>query len=303
MIREAIHRIAQQAASGPAILRAPITPFLERFTAGDQIDVALQIAHDLTNEGFTVSLERAAPMLDASRDIPALLADLDASLAGIGAMGLGPVTELSVFAHALGLEDGQDVDIVEDRLVTIIERAHEHQVAVMLGAGAPEMVSANLDLARRIRENGYQLGITLQAALRRTQRDCRDFGDGPIRLVKGAYHVSGGAVFTSAAEVDKSFVRCAKTMIQGDAPISFATHDDRIIRILQQLLEDHHSGDAEFAFYLGRHTGMSEQLLRQGWPVRVYIPFGPEWFTRLVDAFAERPATLASALRSVVTGG
>jgi proline dehydrogenase len=303
MIRQAIHRIAQQAASGPAIFRAPITPFLERFTAGEQIDVALQIAEDLTNEGFSVSLERAAPMLDSSLDIPALLTDLDAALAGIAALGLGPVTEISVFAHALGLSGDLDISIVEERLIPIIELAQGHEVTVMLGAGAPDKISANLELARRIRTAGYPLGITLQASLRRTQRDCQDFGDGPVRLVKGAYHVSGGAVFTSAAEVDKSFVRCAKTLIQGDAPISFATHDDRIIQILQQLLKDYHRDNAEFAFYLGRHTGMSEQLLRQGWPVRVYIPFGPEWFTRLVDAFAERPATLASALRSVVTGG
>lgn len=303
MIRQAMHRMAQHAAAGPALLRAPLTPLLERFSGGDRVDLALQTASGLTNEGFSISLERSAPMLEPSQDIAALLIDLEAVIAGVAALGLGPVTEVCVYAHALGLMSPGDSALVEEQLILIIKSAQQHDIAVMLGAGAPDLVETNLDLARNIMDMGLPLGITLQAALRRTERDCRDFQDGAIRLVKGAYHVSGGAVFTSAAEVDKSFVRCAKVLIRREGSISFATHDERIIRVLQRLLDEEQRSNVEFAFFLGRHPVLQQRMLSQGWPVRVYVPFGPEWFTRLVDAYAERPASLASALRSIVSGG
>jgi len=302
MIRSAIHRIAQQAAGGPSILRSPLTPFLERFSGGERIDVMLSTVRELTDSGLLISLERAAPMTAPATDLEAVLDDLTQAIMGVAQMGLGPVTEVAIFSHTLGLESDNDVDLVIARLIPIINLAHSSGVSVMLGAGARELTTANIRIARELRDAGHPIGITLQAALRRTERDCAAMADGPIRLVKGGYHVSGGEVFTSAAEVDKSFIRCAKVAMRSSEPISFATHDDRVITIVEGLLEREGRQQVEFAFYLARHESLQQRLLHQGWPVRVYVPFGPEWFTRLVDGFAERPATLASAVRAIVTG-
>jgi proline dehydrogenase len=302
MIRSAIHRIAQQAAGGPAILRSPLSPLLERFSGGERIDVMLSTVRELTDSGLLISLERATPMTAPASDQEAVLDDLMAAISGIAAMGLGPVSEIDIFGHTFGLTSVQDVDPVISRLAPLIDYAQSHGVSVMFGAGSRESTDAHMRIVRELRDAGHVVGITLQASLRRTERDCAAMADGPIRLVKGGYHVHGGEVFTSAAEVDKSFIRCAKVLLQSPEAISFATHDDRLITIVESLLERHDRQQVEFAFYLARHESLQQRLLHEGWPVRVYVPFGPEWFTRLVDGFAERPSSLASAVRAIVTG-
>lgn len=300
MIRRAAHRIAQQAATGPSLLRAPVAPILQRFAAGDQVDAAIDVAVELTDEGFSVSLERSTSMVEVADDPHAVMADLRGALEAVTLAGIASITELIVFPHALGVL--AHPRRTEEQIAELIDLAVPVGATVMLGAGPPESLTASLDLARALRDGGHPVGVTLQAAMRRSESDCVAFADGAVRLVKGAYHVSGGAVFTSAAEVDKSFIRCVKTLLGTSAQISLATHDERIIRVVDTLVDRTRSPQVEWAFFLGRHTALQARVLHQGWPVRVYVPFGPDWFTRMVDAFAERPTTLVSALRSMVTG-
>jgi proline dehydrogenase len=175
----------------------------------------------------------------------------------------------------------------------------------MIGMGDTESVVPTLEVVRTLRDAGHSVGVTLQASQRRSQRDCVDFSDGPVRLVKGAYRVHGGDVFTSPLEVDKSYVRCARVLLQATkATASFATHDARIIEIVESLVPryDRSLHDIEFAYFLGRHESQRDRVLRLGYPVRVYIPFGPQWFERLVDGLAEQPANLTWALRSLLPG-
>lgn len=298
MIRRALHRLAEQAATGPSLLRAPVTPLLERFAAGDQLDQAVATALELTDEGYRVSVERSTSLMHPAADPAAVIGDLHAAIDALADAGIGAACEVIVFPHAIGVE--KDAEQAAEYVRALIAAASPRGIDVMLGAGPPESVTAALELVRGIRDEGLPLGITLQAALRRTESDCAAFADGTVRLVKGAYHVSGGSVFTSAAEVDKSFVRCVKVLLATSATISLATHDERLIRVVSALVAGYPDRHVELAFFLGRHTALQERALVQGWPVRVYVPFGPEWFTRLVDAFAERPATVVSALRSIV---
>ena len=298
MIRRTLHRLAEQAATGPSLLRAPVTPILERFAAGDQLDQAVATARELTDDGFRVSVERSTSLMHAAADPGSVIGDLRAAIGALADAGIGPACEVIVFPHAIGVSE--DAERAAEQVRSLIADASPHGIDVMLGAGPIESVTATLDLARGIRDEGLPLSITLQASLRRTEADCAAFADGTVRLVKGAYHVSGGSVFTSAAEVDKSFVRCVKALLGTSAAISLATHDERLIRVVSALVAADPERHVELAFFLGRHTALQERALVYGWPVRVYVPFGPEWFTRLVDAFAERPATVVSALRSIV---
>jgi proline dehydrogenase len=303
MIRDAIHRVARNRALGSAIAHGPLSPILERFVGGDTVQQAVSTAVDIANEGYHVSLERSIGMGDAPVDVAAVTRDISASIVAVAQAGIAPITEIAVFPKAIGMDVGADLADVRERLDAICTEAEQVDASVMVGMGSRRLVDQTLTLVREVRSSGMPVGVTLQAAMRRTREDCVALGDGPIRLVKGAYRVHGGDVYTSPIEVDKSFIRSARTLLQQDTPASFATHDTRVISIIDSLVETYKKppADVEFAFYLGRHPNEQQRLLARGFAVRIYIPFGPQWFERLVDGFAERPSGLSSAVRSLLT--
>jgi proline dehydrogenase len=288
MIRSALHRLAMNRPLGAAL-----TPVVERFIGGASVAEAIKVAADVSQHGYRVSLERATGMHEgvAADVIP----DLEDMAAALARADLRQRSELVIFPHSL---HGVSESTVDDLCRRILDQG----IDVMFGMGPSEAIEPTLAHVRRLRDEGLEIGVTLQAALRRTQHDCEQFSDGLVRLVKGAYHVSGGAVFTSSIEVDKSYVRCARVLLAERSAVSFATHDPRLLDILITLVDrSAHDEDAvEFAFYLGRHERDQRRLLESGHPVRIYIPFGPQWFERLVDGLAEQPGGLISALQSLV---
>lgn len=299
MLRSALHRIAQNRALGTALARSPLQ--LERFFGGASVADAASVAERVANDGFRVSMERATGTQGG--DPAEVVADTLAMIRALDDRGIATISEVAVFPHSLGIRD--DFPDTEQRVRQVCDVAASHGVAVMIGMGDDELVAPTLGLVRQLRDSGVNVGVTLQAALRSTQRDCADFSDGPLRLVKGAYRAQGGEFFTSPIEIDKAYVRCARAMLQAGAnEASFATHDARIIEIVESLIDryDRDARQVEFAYFLGRHEAQRDRVLLQGYPVRVYIPFGPQWFERLVDGLAEQPANLTWALRSLLPG-
>lgn len=292
MLRTALHRIAQNRALGNALARGPLQ--LERFVGGASVADAVDVAERVTNEGFRISMERASGP-DSEPDV--VLGDLIDMVKALDAAGIASVSEVAVFPDALGP--------TEESMRQLCATADDRGIQIMVGMGDSASVTPTLALVRSLRDAGHPVGVTLQASQRRTQRDCADYSDGPIRLVKGAHRAQGGEVFTSPLEVDKAYVRCARVLLQdAKSQTSFATHDARIIEIVESLVAtyDRSLHDIEFAYFLGRHERQRDRVLHQGYPVRVYIPFGPQWFERLVDGLAEQPANLAWALRSLLPG-
>jgi proline dehydrogenase len=123
-----------------------------------------------------------------------------------------------------------------------------------------------------------------------------------VRLVKGGARLAGS--YSQPIEVDKSYVRCAKQLLRGTGPASFATHDPRLIEIVESLTIrfQRPRQSYEFAMYLGRLEGTQDRLLRDGERVRIYVPFGPAWFERLVGGLAEQRSSIGGAMRSLLPG-
>jgi proline dehydrogenase len=146
--------------------------------------------------------------------------------------------------------------------------------------------------------------MTLQACMLRTEDDCRRYSGRRVRLVKGAHRGVAGVAFSQPLEVDKAFVRCGKILLAGTGEPSFATHDPHLIEILESLAlrygRPKHS--YEFALYMGRLEAAQERLAANGERVRVYVPYGPDWFERLVGGLAEQPTTIVGAVRSLLPG-
>jgi proline dehydrogenase len=274
---------------------------VKRLVGGDSVEDAVTVASELADRGRWVSLERAAPRVENDAAADAVLTDYLTLVDRIAAAGLSGVAEVAVFPESLtaGPPSG-----ATGRLEALCRHATRAGVAVMVGMGPVEHVTATLDAVTALQEAGLLVGGTIQANLKRSEADCERFADRRVRLVKGGRRPVGEVAHIQPVETDKAYIRCAKTLLRGSGTPSFATHDPRMIEILESLVSRYGRARQtyEFAFYLGRQEAVQEHLGAAGERVRVYVPYGPEWFERLVGGLAEQPTSLTAAVRSLLPG-
>lgn len=304
MIRGALSAIARNEALGGLLSRAPLArDVVQRVVGGDEIADALSVARELADRGYWISIERASPSVHTAADAERVNDEYLALVDAIGAAGLTGVCEVTVFPESLGLA-AEDAERTQKRLHGLSAYAVERGVGVMVGMGATEESGLTIRWVEDLNADGIDVGITLPALLYRTEGDCARLADRRVRLVKGGRPGAGQPAHVQPLETDKAFVRCAKTLLRGAGEPSFATHDPRLIGVLEALTvraqRPRHT--YEYAFYMGRQEGAQERLLAAGERVRIYVPYGPEWFERLVGGLAEQPSTIAAALRSLLPG-
>lgn len=302
MIREALASLARQEAVGGVLARTPVArSVVSRVVGGDDLDEVLPVAMALVDRGFHVALERVAPSVDSDEEVVEALAGYGALIDAVVDAGLAGAAEVVVFTDSLGFGPGSPDAL--GHLTTIATQARDGGVSLQVGSGDPSALPESLRWVRQLIDTGDDIGVTLPAILRSTEHDVREWADCRVRLVKGAHGDATGA-YRQPIETDKAFVRCAKTLLRGSGQPSFATHDPRLIEIVESLARrfDRPRHSYEFAFYLGRLTGEQERLLAAGERVRVYVPYGHRWFERLVGGLAEQPSGVAGALRSLLPG-
>lgn len=294
MIREALQALARNQAVADAVGRVPgARGIVGRVVAGESVAEAIDVAVQLADRGYWLSIEHTHST--AHPDPDAALDDLFELIDAVDAAGLTSISELSIRPEALG----STADEVLPRLDAACASAGVHDLQVMVGMSHAMGVDESLDWFST-QDSG--VGLTLQSALRRAEAECARFADRRVRLVKGGAPIPGS--YAQPIEVDKSYVRCAKQLLRGTGPASFATHDPRLIEIVESLTARFHRPrqSYEFAMYLGRLEGMQDRLLRAGERVRIYVPFGPAWFERLVGGLAEQRSSIGAAVRSLLPG-
>lgn len=306
MIRQALADLARNESVGGLLARTPVTRgAVSRLVAGEDLGDAIGTAARLADEGFRTALERTSspePDRDAADEAATAYADLvDAVAAG----GLSASAEVVIVPETVGVGAGAAGIDARRLLDEVARRAVDRRVDLWLGFGPQTDVDASLALAENAWAAGVPLGITLPAARRRTESDCQRLRGQRIRIVKGTVHGPRTESFQQAAEIDKAFVRCARRLLAGAGHASFATHDPRLVEIVQTLAarSGRPPGDYELVFFMGRQEGLQRSLAAEGEQVRVYVPYGTGWFERLVAGLAEQPNSLASAVRSLLPGG
>jgi proline dehydrogenase len=300
VIRESLAAIARNPSMGGLINRTPVArSVVARVVGGDSLAEAIAVADELANRGMWVALERAARPARGDDEADVLLADYLELARALHESGLDAASEIAVFA------DWLDPNAASSRrLTTLVEAASALGIAVTVGMGPASSVDRALAATCELQQRGLLVGATLQANLLRAEDDCRRLADQRVRLVKGGYRESAAVAHRQPAEIDKAFVRCAKILLKGRGEPSFATHDPRLIEIIEDVAQRY--GRAvqtyEFAFYMGRMQAEQTRLCDGGHRVRIYVPYGPDWFARLVGGLAEQPASITSAVRSLLPG-
>ena len=302
MIKQALTSLARQPSLAGVLARTPVArDVVSRVVGGEDLVDVLPLVTDLADRGFHVALERVAPGVDSLDRAEEARAGYAALVDAVAAAGLAGVSEVTVFTESLG--QGLLGADPWSALQQLSAQAREQRVALQIGTGPLADLEQALGWAHALVERGDDIGVTLPAILRSTERTALAWSDRRVRLVKGA-HADGADAYRQPIETDKAYVRCAKALLRGSGQPSFATHDPRLIAIVESLARrfDRPRHTYEFAFYLGRQTAEQERLLAEGEKVRIYVPYGQRWLERLVAGLPEQPGGITGALRSLLPG-
>jgi proline dehydrogenase len=302
MLRSVILAASRSGRVERLVETAPLTSgVVRRFVAGDSAHDALNVTRGLVEDGLSVTLDYLgedttnAVQAEAARDEYLRLLD------GLAASELTPAAEISVKLSALG--QAFDEKVALEHTQAICERASEAGTTVTLDAEDHTTTDSTLDILGRLRREFPTTGAVVQAYLRRAEGDCRELA-GPgsrVRLCKGAYDEPESVAYQARLDVDKSYVRCLNVLMAGDGYPMVATHDPRLIAIAEDRARwfDRTTDDFEFQMLYGVRPAEQRRLASLGHTVRVYVPYGTQWYSYLMRRLAERPANVSFLLRAL----
>jgi proline dehydrogenase len=290
--------------------RLPVTrKVVHRFVPGPSLDRVLASVAALRNSGRLVSIdylgEDVTDLDGANATMRAYLEVLDALGRRPDAVGEGvrPL-EVSCKLSALGQALDRDGDkIAFANAYTICERAEQVGVWVTVDAEDHTTTDSTLSIAADLRTDFPWLGVVLQAYLRRSHGDCAQLAasGARVRLCKGAYDEPASVAYRDAAAVTDSYLRCLRVLMTGSGYPMVASHDPVVIEAVPALASEsgRSAGDFEYQMLYGIRDGEQLRLASAGNRVRVYVPFGTQWYGYFMRRLAERPANLTFFMRAL----
>ena len=309
LLRNSLLQLSKSDAVRRTIEKAPVSrQVVHRFIPGEGTADVVRATAELrtTNRLATIDylgedttdLTQAIRTRDAYLELLRALAEADLSQHGMG--------EVSLKLSALGQYlpgDGDKIALEHAR--EICEAASAAGTTVTLDMEDHTTTDATLETLRELRKDFPWVGAVIQSYLRRSEGDCRDLAHegSRVRLCKGAYKEPESVAYQSGAEVDQSYVRCLKVLMAGDGYPMVASHDPRLIEIAGALAA-HHDREAtsfEYQMLYGIRPEEQKRIADRGDQMRVYLPYGEEWYGYLMRRMAERPANTAFFLRGLVT--
>jgi proline dehydrogenase len=279
-------------------MRKP-TSFARRFIAGETAREAIAAARAVEAQGFLQTLDYLGEGVSTLAEADAATREYVGIVQDIMASGVG--RNLSLKLTQLGL----DVDRASavDNLRKILERAEGFFVRIDMESS--RYTDVTLDIFETLWRHGYhQIGVVLQSDLRRTERDVRRILalGARIRLVKGAYKEPRSVAYHLKSEVDAAYARLIEVLLTEGTYPAIATHDPAMIDETRRVAAKHGIGPDRFEFQMlyGIRRDSQTALVQAGYRVRVYIPFGRQWFPYFMRRLGERPANVGFVLRGIL---
>ena len=274
-----------------------------RFVAGPGLDDAISVASRLADEGIATMLDHLGENVESEAQA---IAAADAAIAALERIAAVDTLDcnISVKLTQLGLDLSEDLCL--SQLERVLSVAARRSNIVMIDMESSRYVDRTLAVFRDLRSQHDRVGVCLQAALRRTPADVLTLPPGStIRLVKGAYLEPADIAFQRRREVDAAWARLFTTLIARGHTVHAATHDPRLIGRAVRLASERavSRSNLEFQMLYGIRRDLQRRLAATGRPVRVYVPYGSEWYPYLTRRLAERPANLWFFVSNVARGG
>jgi proline dehydrogenase len=279
-------------------------PVVRRFVAGSSLREAVDVTSTLVADGRKVTLDHLGEDTTDAVQAAATVHAYERLLDALGAADLAGSAEVSVKLSAVGQslpKDGEKIALDNARL--ICEAAAAVGTTVTLDMEDHTTTDSTLGILSDLRVDFPSTGAVLQAYLRRTEQDCRDLsGAGSrVRLCKGAYKEPESVAYQDKSEVDRSYVRCLRILMDGAGYPMVASHDPRLVAIAADLAAGRPADTYEHQMLYGVRPDAQRAIAAEGKTLRVYVPYGDQWYGYFMRRLAERPANVAFFLRSLAT--
>ncbi|MEV0134762.1 proline dehydrogenase family protein [Dactylosporangium sp. NPDC050688] len=306
MLRSVILAAARSHRVERIVETAPVSrSIVRRFIAGEHVDDALQRTRELVADGLAVTIDHLGEDTTNPQQAEATRDEYLRLLDALHAAELTPAAEVSLKLSALG--QVFDEKVAYEHARAICAKASEAGTTVTLDAEDHTTTDSTLEVLGRLRAEFPTTGAVLQSYLRRTEADCRELAvaGSRVRLCKGAYKEPESVAYQSRLDVDKSYVRCLNVLMSGAGYPMLATHDPRLVAIGEDRAKwfDRNPDEFEFQMLYGVRPDEQLRLARLGYTVRVYLPYGTQWYAYMMRRLAERPANLGFLARAVSSRG
>jgi proline dehydrogenase len=270
-----------------------------RFVAGETPESAVRAGLRLHERGIKATFDRLGEDVD-DREKARRVAEANAFL--LRAIPERMERNVSIKLTSLGLDVAEDFCV--EMVNGILDVAREVGGFVRIDMEGSRHTQRTIDVFRKVREDHDNVGIVLQAALHRTEQDVREAverGD-RVRLCKGAYHEPPEIAWTKMDDIRESFRRCARLLLAGRGHTAIATHDESLVRDTIEWTRANGIAPSRFEFQMlyGLRPRRWDQLVREGFSVRIYVPYGTHWFPYFYRRLREKKANVLFVLRGLL---
>ena len=307
MLRQSLLALSASKPARDLIMATPLTrDVVARFVAGETADDALNVTRRLIADGRLVTIDFLGEDTTDPEQAAAVADEYVRLLRRLASAGLtaGGGAEVSVKPTAVGLglaEHGEKTAL--ENIARIASAARDAETTITLDMEDHPRIEPTLRMVRELRPDFPDLGCVIQSYLRRSADDCRALAvaGSRVRLCKGAYKAPEEVGLAAKAEVDLNYVRCMRILLDGRGYPMLATHDPRLISIAgsKASMAGRDPGSFEYQMLYGIRPAEQARLAAAGAQVRVYLPYGSDWYGYLVRRLAERPANLVFFLRAL----
>ena len=271
-----------------------------RFVAGETLDDAIEVTRTLNQQGMHVSLDHLGENVSDAKEATSAAQDYIAILDRFKQAGVD--ANISIKLTAVGLDISQE--LCEQNVTRILKHAQQFPIFVRIDMEGSAYTEQTVDITLRMHERFEHVGTVIQSCMYRSKKDIEQLiAQGVrVRLVKGAYKEPKSVAFQNKSEVDHNYVKLmTMLLLHGNYP-AIATHDEAIINATCKFARDNGISKAAFEFQMlyGIRRDLQEKLVSQGYNMRVYVPYGSQWYPYLMRRMAERPANLVFVMSNAI---
>lgn len=275
--------------------------FAYRFIAGDTIEDAIAVARGLQARGLRLTLDYLGESVRTSAAAAEAARQYNRLMEALVAAGVERNVSLKLSQMGLAVDRATCVD----NLRRILEPAGRHDFFVRIDMEDSSLTDITLEIFETLWAHEYRnIGVVLQAYLYRTENDVKRMNElgARVRLVKGAYREPPAVAYRLKADVDSAFTRLMRVLVDEGTYPAFATHDPSSIEQTRRYAAERGLGNDRFEFQMlyGIRRDLQTTLVAEGYRMRIYVPFGTEWFPYFMRRLGERPANLGFVVRSLM---
>ncbi|MTH53904.1 proline dehydrogenase [Bacillus mangrovi] len=271
-----------------------------RFVAGETIELATEAIRQLNDKGLEVTIDYLGEFVDNAEEANEMADNSIKAIEAIGKERLQSQLSLKMTSMGLDISDA----LVMNNMRRILEAAKRNDVFVTIDMEDYSRCGKTIEIFKKLKQEYDNVGTVIQAYLYRTVEDMEDLNQySPnLRLVKGAYKESPQVAFPEKSNVDENFKKIIKMHLLNGNYTAIATHDEAIIDYTKKLVEEHSIPLDQFEFQMlfGIRPERQLELVNEGYKMRVYVPYGSDWYGYFMRRLAERPANVAFVLKGVI---